>query len=464
MADIRPIIESKVDSFIAPIKSQASSVIATVEGTSKVAIPLGGDAMQIASAAMAIGNSKDAVSVVTNVGALLNGTLSLVTDVAKVLPQLTGALSVVPIVGQAASAIIAVMVPFIKFATSAELAQQEAKAAFEQCLAEKQKEASGPCLAKYKSQVNVFGTGEKGAVTPADLFRPFLYWSRTDWPKSKNRTYGDRSKPDTIWWNDDMDAAWVPTLGSMFVALCGDQVEKDFFKSNVKPAFLFKNYGKMSADTRRRMWGLVKGIMAATENPDKGPGPNAGGMALFPALQGLIWREFDNGTLTETDVADAAKDVSDPFVLSGYKCNYTSKDNPGDHWQDVTALCGPYVAGSLFDSFMQTKLQFRSQYFTGNLGWDPVRGVFNLKSVPLMEYRKPTASLKVLTATPAMKTILKGVGVYEKASAELLAKKKAEEAAKQVQQASMAKLATGALVIGGVGVAAYLISNRGKWS
>jgi hypothetical protein len=55
-----------------------------------------------------------------------------------------------------------------------------------------------------------------------------------------------------------------------------------------------------------------------------------------------------------------------------------------------------------------------------------------------------------------MKTRLKGVGVYDKASA--------ENAAKAAKEASMAKLSTGVLVLGGAGVAAYLIANRKKWS
>ena len=484
MADIRPILESKVDSFIAPIKSQASSVIATIEGTSKVAIPIGGDAMKIAAAAMAIGDSKDAVTVAANVGALLNGTLSLVTDVAKVVGPLSGALSVVPMVGQAAGLIISAMVPFIKFATSAELAQQQAKAAYEQCLSDLQSKASEPCLSKYKSQTNVFGTGPKGTVTPSDLFRPFLYWSKTDWPKTKNRTYGDRKLPACVgylesssggkctnWFNEDMDAAWVPTLGAMFVALCGDQIDPGFFVSSVKPSFLFKNYGTMTADTRRRMWGLIKGIMAATEDPDKGPGPNQGGMALFPSLQGLIWREFEENRLKVEHIADAAKDISDPFFLSGYQCPYdvpkAGSSSEKTQMQDVTLLCGPYVVGSLVDAFMQMKLSFMSSYFTGDLGWDPKYKVFNLKSVPLMEYKKPSSSLKLLSSAPALNTILKGVGVYDKASALVAEKKQQEEALKQQQEsqkAAVAKLTTGALVLGGAGVAAYLLSQRNKLS
>jgi len=450
MGDIRPIIESNVDSIIAPIKSHASSVIATIEGTSKIAIPIGGDAFKIASAAMAIGNSKDVAATVVNIGSLLNGTLNLVTDVAKLVGPLSGALAVVPVVGQIASTIIAASASIISALAAGDKARQEE---MEECRRQFFQSMPSWCASAYKSQVQVFGTGENDKVTPADVFRPFLYWA-----KSKPKNAGVEF--------DERDQAWVPTLGAMFVALCGDQQDLLFYSSNppykqfpwLKPGV--KAPGKMSQDTRRQMWSLIKGIMAATEDPNRGPTSRQGGMAIFPSLMALVWREFDAGRLTEADIEYAADSIANNFGAIGV-CKSADGKSIANHWYS----CVDDVKQNLVDSFLQTKLGFRNQYFTGKLGWDPKldggKGGWNLKSVPLMQFRKPTASLKLLTATPAMKTILKGVGVYEKASADLLAKKKAEEAA---QRASMAKVTKGAIVLGGAGVAAYLLSKKMKTS
>lgn len=375
MAAVRPIVESKVESFIAPIKAQASGVIATVESSVNKVIPIGGDVSSILASAKAIGNSKDALSALVSVDALLQGTLQFSTDLAKAVPQLSYILKIAPKVVGAANLVIGLAIEVISMVASymppsAEQLAKECKARLNQTKAQQ-------CSSFVKSELDVIGTAVGGGVSPADLFRTYAY-SHLKTPETNYQ----RRPPIPL------------SLGSMYVGLCGDMVPSPWRKTA-------RSVGKMSDTTRSQMWMLIQGIMQAIEDPNKPPKASAGGMALYPALQGLIWKEFENGRLTEADIGSLAEQVGDQRVaIQVYQTAYCGE------------LCGSLVKDDLYKAFMQNKVGFRSQYYVPELGWDRINERWRLSSISSLRAVTPTSRLALVANSDALSAALNATAGY----------------------------------------------------
>lgn len=413
MAAIRPIVESKVESFIAPIKAQASGVIASVEASTKKFIPLGGDAMSIYAAAQAIGSSKDAVTALVAVDGLLKGTLNFSTDLAKAIPQLSSILKIAPQVVASANVIIGAAISVIQLIAQSMGPSKEELA--EKCQELLQQRKVDQCSSFVKMELDAMGTAVGGGTTPADLFRTYAYC---------------HVKPDNPYYKNRYDLPIPLSLGSMYVGLCGDQVPANYRKTA-------RSVGKMSDATRRQMWMLIQGILAAIEDPNQPPKASAGGMALYPALQGLIWNEFESGRLTEADVGSVAEQVGGQRTASAaYKTVYCGES------------CGPIVKEELFKAFMKNKLAFRGAYFTPELGWDAAGQKWRTSLVPLLPAKKAAVTLALSSGGPAFRAAMQATSNYN-------------DQAKKPSTMAVSGLATGALIIGGIGAAGYFLA-RGK--
>lgn len=268
---IEPVLTVPVEQggvFSPPLQSQASGLVATLEGASGLSVK---QLVSLAHSAVALSQATSPPEIVAAVGDLMNGTLAVATDLMKAAGAATDALDAASWAGQAINSV---------FVLAQLVADSQARyaeyAALCQRRIDEQKNVQCEALADAADPTP---TGPVGQLRPADLFRPVGYALQ-------------RGRPLPL------------SVASMFVMLCGGETQG--FGPLSRPAWqqLVADYRNSSGKTnvgiaaasQRRMWSLIKGILAAMRPPGASPGSGDGGRALMPLLLDIVGNEWFYGT------------------------------------------------------------------------------------------------------------------------------------------------------------------------
>lgn len=311
-----------------PIMSQIAGLKATIEATTGISLnqlkALAGDIQTLTKAT-------DPEKITAAVADLINDVLDVITTVSKAAGVATGVLKVVPVIGQ----IVGAIAGFMEFYFNVQAADQRYKQYQAECDQLVFKEQQ-PICQNLTSQATPVAT-EEGGVTPADMFRPVFYAMQKRQP--------------------------LPlTTASMFVALCGGETQGAFnlFTRASWAKFVAENNGGKSyigvtQSTQRRMWELIKGIMAATRDPGYGAlfSPGDGGRALFPALVDMTWnmalsgqkiKPIRNGaTIDDQFLAKVSKQIGRQYEHARYCAELTEGDAGAGATPYSAVSCADFV-------------------------------------------------------------------------------------------------------------------------
>lgn len=287
-----------------PIMAHVAALRATVEATTGLSLAqltsLANDIRQLSSAT----NPAQVALAVTQ---LIGDVLEVVTSVSKATGIATGILKVAPIIGQ----IISMITPVMEFVVDILESQERIRQAGEVCQQRVMQEQNATCQ-QLVTQATPNDT-EEGGVSPADMFRPVMVAMQTHQP--------------------------LPiTTASLFVALCGGETQGAFSLFTRQSWLKFVDqHGKgvlgIPQLTQRRMWTLIKAIMASTREPSYSSlfAPGDSGRSLFPALLDIVWNMALSGARVKPLRAGAA--IDDAFVgkisraiTSQYETAHSCKD------------------------------------------------------------------------------------------------------------------------------------------
>lgn len=244
---------SAEDLLIPPLRVAAASLTATLESATNMPIA------EIAGGMYGLLTAKSASAAVAAVGDLLDGAMEVYGSVAAA----TGLAASVPLVGFFVK--IALMIA--KAVAAGADMPAAIKAAKEECHKRACQQLQPSCQQKLQQIQQAMGIRE----TPADLFRPIAY---------------AMARKDPL----------PPTPMSLYVALCGAETQGAF----VKPTAYVLKALSIPPSTQRKMWSLIKGILAAIDSPlisAKPTAPGDGGRALFPLLQGIVYKQWLEGRI-----------------------------------------------------------------------------------------------------------------------------------------------------------------------
>jgi hypothetical protein len=255
----------------APVQVSVAGLVGAVEsaaGSSIGSLAVGGVAPGLSANLHALG------------AALADGAIDLVVDtISQAAADVVGeALEVIPVLGGFAKMLFGLV-------SAGFQARGLVEEALERCVQQKL-EAYCKALPQRHSVKVTSGT----SPTPADLFRQCAYAYQ----------FGDDRLPVTV--------------ASMYVLLCGAEAEgfgfgskavydqwlrdRSWSSGGTMPHGPLGNYG-IDPALQRKMWSLIKGIMAAVQNPALGVRPTATdqGRTLMPLLQEIVRQQWTRDRL-----------------------------------------------------------------------------------------------------------------------------------------------------------------------
>ena len=273
---------------------------------------------------------------------------------------------------------------------------------------------SGWCNNKLKQNLVVSsGTGDPPLPLPADLFRHYLYGIK------------------------------APSIASMYIGLCGDQVPRGWARTSSRVI------GKIPVKTRQMMWQVIEGILMSIEDPLRPPTGKDGGRALYPILQGIVWNEWENLTITSTDLDDLAREICGQIV-STYKCDVTPPMAAAKKYLNIKKDCSKYIHEPLRNAFFQTIAEIKSKYYDPEkFKYNAVKGTWDLPDMPVVSGKKPSTIISVSDKV--------WLDVISKGAVPARIPKFTSTNPPQTVAAAMAGPA---LLVGGIGAAAYLIGKK----
>lgn len=226
-----------------------------------------------------------ASQIVSLVGEMIQGSLKIVTAVITAAAE-AGLASAGAAAGAAKAIpeIAAIVAQIVSEITGAFVYQEALEAARKQIGAEATTDCVNRLMAAARSQTPT-GTGPGGTVVPGDLFRNVIWAYQhpyTSYPK------GPRLPLDQ---------------GSMYVLFCGAETQgwgiprAEYDKVKAEAKALGSKAPGIDPLVQRKMWSVIRGIMATTRKPGLGgPGPIGDeGTLLMPVLQDMIYNEWSRG-------------------------------------------------------------------------------------------------------------------------------------------------------------------------
>ncbi|MEE8384517.1 MAG: hypothetical protein V3S01_01185, partial [Dehalococcoidia bacterium] len=257
-----------------PMRVFSSGIVAGVRSAAG-GLPLG-ELVNLASSIHSLTAATSTKDIGNSVLGLLDATVTVVTTSLKAAGAAASIVAVIPLVGQLIGAVASGIIHLLG-------AADRYKKKGKDCQKLVSDEWNAHCQ-KLASEAVSRATTAAG-VSPSDLFRPVA----VAWQKGDDR---------------------LPlTSASIYVALCGRETQ-GFSTINIDQ--LNDRYKVQGIDqlTQRRMWALIKSIMAGVEKPTwfdpVGAAPSDQGRATMPILQDIIRKKFDDGAFGDTDAAHRA--------------------------------------------------------------------------------------------------------------------------------------------------------------
>ncbi len=271
LGQLQPVVNQSIPDggiLTPPMQVQAAGLKATVEAATGLQLS---SIINLSSNVVALANAADTAGAVAALKDAVAGTLEIATAAMEKLGAAQGAIDTMGAVGSAVNAL------FVVGGFVADSQAQYLKAA-QECQQRVDAEYDAKCQ-QWVNQASPTSTSMAGVVQPADLFRPVAYAYQKGGP--------------------------LPlSVASMFVALCGGETQG--FGPITRPIWSQlvesrrKQAGKahigVSAATQRRMWQLIKGIMAAIRPPTGIAATGDGGRALMSLLLDIVANEWAAGT------------------------------------------------------------------------------------------------------------------------------------------------------------------------
>lgn len=303
-----------------PVATQVIGLKTAFEQSTGVSF---GQLVNLASSVVALGQSSAPSQIAQATTQLIMGALDIAKTVASAMGVATSALNVIPILGQ----IVAVMGIFASEALKGYERRAENTEKCRQAIASNRNDW---CADLIRNAMPI-ATGRKttlnpSGLDPSDLFRSLAY----EWQNLKPRIKDGEHYGFDVAAMNKHSANWVwnhyrPSVAVLYLGLCGRYPR---FKAPVQqpgqklPAGMPKlshfalwpqdelsHHGyhawcqrhgvePIPANTQRKMWQLVKGLMAGVRDPRptlEGPIQHAdGGRALMPILHDLVHSEHIN--------------------------------------------------------------------------------------------------------------------------------------------------------------------------
>lgn len=338
MQDLKPLTKSDL---APPVQAHIATVVTTIEATTGLSI---GQLSSLVASGQALGSAKSVAEVSAAIGALVSGSLDLVSSGLKAAGVAAETASAIPVLGGFVDAVAGVLVDIVAAQVAYQKAQQECDVRFQDLM-------SIQCHAAVE-RARPVSTQVGGS--PSDLFRPFAY----QW-QFMQKGLGPASFPAGL------DRALPLNPASIYVVLCGDVLPAPFHKGSIASnvPFGWTESGIPKA-TRQRMWSCIRAICAAVEPPgikwSPAPVGDAGRVAMI-VLQEIVRNAKLKDQLTEAHVNNANAIVTNAYYLGG-DC------------QDLTEQAAPGYAGA-------TAYGYSSCYEFVNLAnpfWDQIQAFQNL--------------------------------------------------------------------------------------
>lgn len=294
--------------FTPPIAAQVGTIVATWEETTGISI---GQLAELAGNVVALANADVPSEVVQATSDLVYGLVDIGISVAQAAGVAVEALDAIPLLGDLIGLMTLFMVEVLKSSERYDAAQA-------QCQQRASLERDQFCRDLMRRSIpRSTGYRETTGVTldPTDLFRPLAYqWWRSGTAKLVQQPgtfYGQAPK----WQLVKPEPEYPANAASLYLALCGGEAQ-DFSVWNgetYRAACKHLGVPIIPQATQRKMWTLIKALMAGARDPRPQPGKSIpkpdGGRAVMPILMDLVNNERHRGRITPELLARAQEEV-----------------------------------------------------------------------------------------------------------------------------------------------------------